>query len=150
MPTPIDKLLIIVDAVLLALSALFIKKLGATYAAGIGGVLLALWRPTLLPYSLVLVFLYGVLVDGFFFIFKVKAAVEGVNRNKIMLAMAVSTLIIAPLSYYSTANNIIPILQGSLPFEMMVFFLGPVTGAVAGYAAYYLWNKYLKDISVAI
>jgi hypothetical protein len=32
--------------------------------------------------------------------------------------------------------------------DMVVAFIGPVTGAVAGYAAAYLWNKYLKSISV--
>jgi len=26
--------------------------------------------------------------------------------------------------------------------------MGPVTGAVAGYAAAYLWNKYLKNIYI--
>ena len=149
MPPPIDQLLIMVDAVLLALSALFIKKLGATYAAGIGGVLLALWRPTLLPYSLIFTLLYGVIVDFFFFVFKVKAAVQGVNRNKLILAMALSTLIIALLSYYATTKGI-EIIQGSNALDMMVLFFGPVSGAVAGYAAAYLWNKYLKSISASI
>ena len=31
--------------------------------------------------------------------------------------------------------------------DMMVTFFGPATGAVAGYAAAYLWNKHLKTIS---
>jgi hypothetical protein len=148
-PPPIDQLLIMVDAVLLALSALFIKKLGATYAAAIGGVLLALWRPTLLPYSLIFTLLYGVIVDAFFFVFKVKAAAEGVNRNKLILAMAVSTLIIAFTSYYATTNGI-QIIQGSQMLDMMVLFFGPVSGAVAGYAAAYLWNKYLKSMAVTL
>jgi hypothetical protein len=30
--------------------------------------------------------------------------------------------------------------------DMMVAFFGPITGAVAGYAAAYLWNKYLRSI----
>jgi hypothetical protein len=33
--------------------------------------------------------------------------------------------------------------------DMLVLFMGPVTGAVAGYAASYLWNKYLKNINIA-
>jgi len=31
---------------------------------------------------------------------------------------------------------------------MLVLFMGPATGATAGYAAAYLWNKYLRHISV--
>jgi hypothetical protein len=33
--------------------------------------------------------------------------------------------------------------------DMLVAFMGPVSGTVAGYAAAYLWNKYLKNISLA-
>jgi len=68
-PPPIDKMLIAVDAVLLALSALFIKKVGATYAGAVGGALTGLWRPSLLPFSLIYAFLYGVMVDAFLFLF---------------------------------------------------------------------------------
>jgi hypothetical protein len=149
-PPPIDTLLIVVDAVMFALSALFIKKLGATSAAAIGGVLLALWRPTLLPYSLLLTLFYGFIVDALFFSLKVKAASLGVNRNRLMIAMSISTLIIAVLSYYLATKTSIAIVQSSLPLDMMVLFLGPVTGAVVGYAAAYLWNRYLKSITVAL
>jgi hypothetical protein len=32
----------------------------------------------------------------------------------------------------------------------MVIFMGPATGATAGYAAAYLWNKYLKNIALTL
>jgi hypothetical protein len=32
----------------------------------------------------------------------------------------------------------------------MVIFMGPATGATAGYAAAYLWNKYLKSIATTL
>jgi hypothetical protein len=32
--------------------------------------------------------------------------------------------------------------------DALVLFMGPATGAVAGYAASYLWNKYLRYISI--
>lgn len=144
-PPPIDRLLIVVDAVLLALGALFINHIGATHVGAVGGVLTALWRPSV-PFSFVLVFLYGVLVDVFLFLFKINATADGVNRNRLMLAMASSTLAIAFLSYYVTALGleVIPI---SPVLNMLVLFMGPVSGAVGGYAASYLWNKYLKSIS---
>jgi hypothetical protein len=146
-PSPIDKLLIVVDAVLLALAALFIKKAGATQVGAVGGVLAGLWRPSV-PFSFILVFLYGVLVDVFLFLFKINATADGVNRNRLMLAMAFSTLVIAFLSYYVTALGL-DIIPANPVLDMLVAFLGPVSGAVAGYAAAYLWNRYLKNISLA-
>jgi hypothetical protein len=69
-----------------------------------------------------------------------------VNRNRLMLAMAFSTLLIGFLSYFVTALGleVIPI---NPVLDMLVLFMGPVSGAIAGYAASYLWNKYLKNIS---
>ena len=146
-PSPIDKLLIVVDAVLLALAALFIKRAGATQVGAVGGVLAGLLRPSV-PFSFILVFIYGVLVDVFLFLFKVNATADGVNRNRLMLAMSFSTLVIAFLSYYVTALglDVIPV---NPVLDMLVAFMGPVSGAVAGYAAAYLWNRYLKNISIA-
>jgi hypothetical protein len=144
-PAPIDRLLIAVDAVLLALSAMFVKSAGATYVGAVGGVLTGLWRPALIPFSIIYAFLYGVMVDVFLFFFKVKATSEGVNRNRLMAAMAFCTLLIGFLSYYAT--TVFPQLISQYPaLDMVVAFMGPVTGATAGYAAAYLWNKYLKSI----
>ena len=146
-PSPIDKLLIVVDAVLLALAALFIKKAGATQVGAVGGVLAGLWRPSV-PFSFILVFLYGVLVDVFLYLFKVKATVNGVKGNRLMLAMAFSTTIIAFASYYVTALGL-DVITANLMLDVLVAFVGPVSGAVAGYAASHLWNRYLKNISIA-
>jgi Co/Zn/Cd efflux system component len=144
-PSPIDKILIAVDAILLALSALFVKDIGATYVGAAGGTLTGLLRPSLIPFSIIYSILYGVLVDVFMKVFKVKASSQGVNRNKIMYAMACSTLIIGFISYYAT--TLFPqIIVASPMMDMMVAFFGPITGAVAGYAAAYLWNKYLRSI----
>ena len=146
-PPPIDKLLIVVDAVLLALGALFIKNSGATHVGALGGVLTGLWRPSFLPFSFIFTFLYGVIVDVSFILFKVNTRTDGVNRNRLMIAMAFSTLLIAFLSYYVTALGLM-VIPFNLLLDMLVLFMGPVSGAVAGYAASYLWNKYLKNISV--
>ena len=45
LPAPLNYVLIVVEAVLLALSSLFIKKLGATYVGAVGGLLTALRKP---------------------------------------------------------------------------------------------------------
>ena len=61
--------------------------------------------------------------------------------------MTFSTAIIGFLSYYTTAIylNIVdlnPIMSG------LVIFVAAGSGISAGYAASYLWNKYLKSVFV--
>ena len=51
LPPPLNYVLIVVEAVLLALSGLFIKKLGATYVGAVGGLLTALGSPALGPFT---------------------------------------------------------------------------------------------------
>ena len=159
LPPPINYLLIVVQAVLLALSGLFIKG-GATYVGAVGGLLTALGSPALGPFTFLFAFLFGVLVDVFLFIFRIVASPEGVNRNRLMAAMAFSTMLIGILSYsaFALLPQFIPIakefssvglfVQRSTMLDVLVLFMGPVTGAVAGYAASYLWNKYLRNILI--
>jgi hypothetical protein len=62
--------------------------------------------------------------------------------------MTFSTLIIGFLSYYTTAVylkivDLNPVMSG------LVVFVATGSGISAGYAAAYLWNRYLKNISLA-
>lgn len=145
-PTPFDRLLIAVDAVLLALSALFVKKFGASYAGAVGGVLIGLSMPSFIPFSIIFAFLYGVIVDGFLFLFRIQASEKGVNRNKLMLAMAFGTLLIAFASYY--ASEVLTVIPPFPMIDMIVLFMGPASGISSGYAVAYLWNKYLKAMTI--
>ncbi len=149
----------VVQAVLLALSGLFIKKIGATYVGAVGGILTALGSPSLGVFTFLFAFLFGVFVDVFLFAFRVGASREGVNRDRLIIAMTVSTMLIAIISYsaFAIAPQFFPIsafsgygflLQRSIMLDILVVFMGPATGAVAGYASAYLWNKYLRNISV--
>ena len=157
LPAPLNYVLIVVEAVLLALSSLFIKKLGATYVGAVGGLLTALGSPALGPFTFLFMFLFGVLVDAFLFIFRVTASREGVNRNRVMAAMAFSTMLIGLISYSAFAifPQFIPVakefsaglfIQRSTMLDALVLFMGPATGVTAGYASAYLWNKYLRHI----
>jgi hypothetical protein len=68
-----------------------------------------------------------------------------------MAAMAVSTLFIAVSSYLAFTTGFLSFslfIQRSPMLDALIMFMGPVTGAVAGYAASYLWNKYLRHIKV--
>ena len=142
------------------MSGLFVKKLGATYVGAVGGLLTALGSPALGPFTFLFSFLFGVLVDGFLFIFRINASSEGVNRNRLMAAMAFSTMLIGIISYSAFAlfPQFVPLarefsgvglfIQRSTMLDALVLFMGPATGVVAGYAAAYLWNKYLRNIRI--
>jgi hypothetical protein len=159
LPPPFNYLMMVIQAVFLALSALFIKKAGAMYAGAIGGLLTALLSGSALgPFTFFFSFLFGVYVDLFIFAFKIKGTREGVNRNRLIAAMTLSTLMIAVSSY--SAFALLPqsfnleriafvnlFVQPSPMLTALVLFMGPATGAVAGYAAAYLWNKYLRYLS---
>ncbi len=156
LPPPLNYLVIVVQAVLLAISALFIPKVGAMYVGAVGGLLTALVSPALGPFTFFFAFLFGVYVNSCLFLFKVDSSLKGVNQKRLIAAMAVSTLLIAVSSYSAFAvfphdsNGLSFVglfVQRSLMLDMLVLFMGPATGAVAGYAAAYLWNKYLRHIN---
>jgi uncharacterized membrane protein len=144
-PPPISYLLIVVQAVVLALATFFVGKAGATYVGLIGGVLSALARPAFGPVTFLFTFLFGLLVDAFTWAFQVSSTKEGVNRNRVILAMAFSTAIIGFSSYYVTAAYL-NLIAFDLVMSGLVIFVGAGSGISAGYAAAYLWNKYLKSI----
>jgi hypothetical protein len=146
-PPPISYLLIVVQAVLLALSNFFVGKAGATYVGLVGGFLSALARPAFGPITFVFTLLFGVMVDVFSFVFKISSTTEGVNRNRVIFVMTFSTAIIGFLSYYTTAVYL-QVIDLSLMMSGLVIFVATGSGISAGYAAAYLWNKYLKNISV--
>ena len=159
LPPPLNYIIIVVQAVLLALSALFIPRVGAMYVGAVGGLLTALVSPALGPFTFFFAFLFGVFVDVFLFAFKIKGTSQGVNQNRLIAAMAVSTMLIAVSSYSAFAifpqyiksegfSIVSLFVQRSQMLDVLVLFMGPVTGAVAGYAASYLWNKYLRHINV--
>lgn len=156
LPPPINYILIVVQAVILALSGLFVGRFGATYVGAVGGLLSALWNPALGPFTFLFAFLFGVFTDGFLFIFRISGAQEGVNRNRLIIAMACATMLIGLTSYsaFAVFPQFVPFAKGlfvlfiqrSTMLDMLVLFMGPATGSVAGYAAAYLWNKYLRHI----
>ncbi len=159
LPAPLNYLIIVVQAVLLALSGLFIPRIGAMSVGAVGGLLTALVSPALGPFTFFFAFLFGVFVDAFQFVFKINPSPLGVNRNRLIVAMAVSTLLIAVSSYSAFAifpdyinakgfSYVSFFIQRSQMLDMLVMFMGTVTGAVAGYAASYLWNKYLRHINI--
>ena len=160
LPAPLNYMFIVLQTILLALSGLFIKNIGATYAGAVGGLLTALGSPGMGLFTFIALLLFGALIDITLRAFKIKNTPKGINRNRLITAMAISTMLIGIITY--SASVIIPeytltqigiptfILQRSIILDVMVVFMGPATGVTAGYATAYLWNKYLKTIALTL
>jgi len=144
-PSPANKTIVGVQALVLALAALLLKRGGATYVSSVGGALTALWNIALAPFTLFFALLYGLLVDGFFFLLRVRTSNGEVESTRLIAATTVSTMFVGFASYYVTVllTKVIP---RNLLVEVIILAAGIVNGAVAGYLAAVIWNKYLKDI----
>lgn len=145
-PSPIDKMLIFIHALLLALGSLLLRGKGATYAALIGGILTALWRIALAPFTLLFAFLFGLFVDGFFFLFKVHINEDKVSTARLVASMTISAALVGLLSYYTSIT--FGLLPRDLILEVSILTGGTLSGAIAGYFAAHVWNKYLKNVKL--
>lgn len=143
-PSPIDKMFIVVHALLLGLGALLLRKMGATYVALIGGVLTALSRGALAPFTFLFALLYGLFVDSFFLLFKVNPDEGKVKVVRLVASMTLSTTLVGFLSYYVTVF-MLGLLQRNLVLEVSILIIGTLSGTVAGYFTSIIWNKYLKN-----
>lgn len=143
-PSPIDKMIIGIQALVLALGALLLKKMGATYVALIGGLLTALWRVSFAPLTFGFAVLYGLFIDIFFFIFSVNTTDDNVKTRRLVLSMTASTALVGLTSYYPTV-----FLLGILPrnpiWDFSILIVGALNGSVAGYFASIIWKRYLRS-----
>ena len=142
-PSPLDKMFVIVQALLLALGALLLGRLGATYVAGVGGVLTALWRIAFAPFSLGSAILYGLFVDGFFLALGVNTTGGKVKTGRLIAAMTVSTALIGFICYYmSYSFGLVP---RNAVLEVVILVVGTLSGALGGYLASVFWERHLKN-----
>ena len=144
-PPPISYLLIAVQAVIFALATFFVGKVGATYVGLVSGVLSALASPGQGLFTFIFTFLFGLLVDFFMLAFRISSPKEGVERKKVVSAMTFSTTIVGFSSYYVFATYL-NLVDFNLIMSGLVVFVAIGSGISAGYAASYLWNKYLKSV----
>jgi hypothetical protein len=145
LPSPVNKVIVIVQALLLALGALLLEKMGATYVAVVGGFLTAMWNLALVPFTFFFAILFGMLVDGAFFLFRVDIVEGRVKANRLVAAMTVSTMLVGILSYYTTVH-LLELIPRNLVMEVVIIVMGTISGAVAGYIAALVWNERLKDV----
>jgi len=142
-PTPIDKMFVAPQALFLALSSLLIRPLGATYVATVAGFLSAVWRAPFAPFTIAFASTYGLLVDAFCHIFKVRGSKGGMKTRRLVGATTLSTAIVGLLSYYVTVFAF-TLLPSNPVLELAILVVGVLNGVIAGYTASLVWTRTIK------
>lgn len=144
--TPMDKMLIAVQALFLALGALLAKPLGATKVSAIGAVLTAILRPALAPLTIIFALLYGILTDLFINLLRAEQAGNNVRTIRLVAATTISTAITGFLSYYFSARVLRVIPQNPV-LDAIILTTGILSGLIGGYLAAIAWRKAVKDLA---
>ena len=157
LPSPFDKTLVAFQALFLALRALLIGMMGATYVPLVGGSLTAFWRAATAPFTLTFAVMYGLLVDGLILGFKAKSVKGDVKTSRMVAAVTVSTGIVGLTSYYVTVFVIPVIPRISIVIyiaglainvvETAILIAGLINGLIAGYVATYVWKRNLRQLT---
>ncbi|NHV97173.1 MAG: hypothetical protein HA494_05225 [Thaumarchaeota archaeon] len=145
--TPLDKAAVIVQALLLPLGYLVMGRFGATYVAVVGGLLTAVLRPALSPFTLLFALIYGILTDSLCTLLKVRAS--HLSTLRLTISMCVSTALIGLLSYYTTVYAF-TLMPRNLMVEVVILVSGTASGLVGGYIASIVWRKYLSKVVAKI
>ncbi|UCE43744.1 MAG: hypothetical protein JSV57_05175 [Candidatus Bathyarchaeota archaeon] len=143
-PSPVNKMIVVFQALLLALGSLLLEKMGATYVALIGGFLTALWNFALAPFTLIFALLFGMLIDGSFLLLRVSTVEGRVNPSRLVVALTLSTALVGASSYYTTVH-LMDLIPRNPVMEMVILIVGTISGAVAGYITSLVWNRHLRN-----
>ena len=135
-------MLIGIQSLSFALASLLVAKGGATFASLITGLLLSVLRVSFFPFSLIFSLFYGILIDGFFYIFKVKDENQ-IKSKRLITLLTVATGITGVASmYFTTLLNVIPM----VPTLYIAILIGAIiNGIIAGYLTIIIWKRYLSS-----
>ncbi|MHA1632281.1 MAG: hypothetical protein ACTSXC_05665 [Candidatus Freyarchaeota archaeon] len=146
LPTPMDKMLIAVQALFLALGALMAKPLGATKVSAVGAVLTAILRPALAPLTIIFALAYGILTDFSIHILGAEQINRNVKTGRLVAATTISTAITGLLSYYFSAH-ILGVIPQNPVLDAIILAAGILSGLIGGYLAAIAWKKVIKDLA---
>ena len=143
LPSPIDKMVIGIQALCFSLAALLVVKGGAVYASLVTGLLLSGLRTSFFPFSLLFSLFYGLIIEGFFYFFKVRKG-KSVESRRLILLLTVATGITGVVSMYlTTMLSILPMIPA---MYFAIIIVATLNGVVAGYLTVVIWNKYLSHL----
>jgi len=118
-PTPLDKIVIVVQALFLH-NATLVGRYDPVYHRRIADLRL---EGPLASFTLGFALLYGLLVDAFSMLFKAKADNGSVHARKLVAAVSVATAITRMASYYTTVY-VVSLLPRNIPLEAAIVLIG--------------------------
>jgi len=145
LPTPLDKMLIVVQTVFFCLGSIILSPFGATVVSTIAGLLTSAWRAPFAPFTLGFAMLYGLLVDAFLLLFKVRARNGTVRMKRLIAGATIATTVTGMASYYTTVH-VLSLLPRNIVLETSILAIGFVNGLAGGYLAGVLWSRSLRHL----
>ena len=142
---PYADFLIIVEAPILGLSFLLLGWGGATYTEVVNGLLQSTVKASIFPFTLVIALLYGIQVDLFGSLFRVKKGDHASSRGMIA-TLGLSSMTTGVLAAYTSIYLKIVEYNPSLFFYVYIPIIvwGVFSGALGGLLATQIWEKNLK------
>ncbi len=142
LPTPMDKAFTFFQAMLLSLGYLLIGVPGATFISLIGGSLTAIWRAPLAPFTLGFALLFGGLIDVFCSVFGARDEYGNVRRIRLILSVALSTMITGYSGYYMTITfDLMPLYPN---LGNLILIAGIISGILGGFLSLVLWKRIFR------
>ena len=145
LPTPLDKMLVVVQALFLGLGAITLSPFGATIVSIIAGLLTSAWRAPFAPFTLAFAVLYGLLMDAFLMLLKVKAENGALRMKRLVAGVTAATTLTGMASYYTTVH-ILSLLPRNILLETAILFVGFLNGIAGGYLTGLLWSKGIRHL----
>jgi len=143
LPFEIGDSLIVFEAVVLSLSFILLGPGGATYTGLINGLVETPLQLTFGPFSLGVALFYGILVDAFSSLFRVKSGGK-VHAKRLIASLSVSTIITGLVATYAFIDlgfgTTAPFMEVYLP----VLLVGALSGTIGGFIAARIWERNLK------
>lgn len=145
LPSPIDKMAVVPQAMFLALGSLLSRPLGATLVSVVGSALTVLIRPSLAPFTIAFALTYGLLTDGLTLILRVRSPERDLRVYRLVAALTISTIITGLASYYTTVHAL-ALLPRNPVLEVIILVSGVTSGLVGGVLAALIWTKGLRHM----
>jgi len=139
LPSPVDKALILFQTLFLCLGYLLLGALGGTYTSFIGGLLTAIMRGSLAPFTIIFALLYGVLIDTMSSIIKVREANNDVKVKRLIVSATISTVIVALASFYTSV--VFQLIPRNPLLELSILTAGVTNGMIGGYLSAVIWKR---------
>jgi ABC-type thiamin/hydroxymethylpyrimidine transport system permease subunit len=146
LPPVYSDFLIIVEAPILALSYVMLGRGGATYTELVNGLVETPFQLSFGPFVILVALLYGVQVDVFSSLLKVRSPSGDVGTKRLVLSLTISTITTGLVAAYTSVYLGLVAYTPSLFFVVYVPILiwGTFSGALGGWLASRIWTRNLK------